>query len=60
MSYRFSRMTPYEKGTYAEKYVKALYGNKVYKPMRGRIKPDLLFYDKTTLIEVKNVASLSN
>ena len=59
MSYRFSRMTPYEKGTYAEQYVKALYGNKVYKPTGGRIKPDFLFHDKTTLIEVKNVASQS-
>lgn len=56
MSYKFSHMTPYQKGTYAEKYVKALYGNKVYKPTTGAMRPDLLSYDKTSLIEVKNVA----
>lgn len=56
MSYRFSKMTIYQKGTYAEKYVQALYGEKAFKPTTGTMKPDLLFRDGTTLIEVKNVA----
>ena len=56
MSYRFSKMTIYQKGTYAEKYVQALYGEKAFKPTTGTMKPDLLFRDGTTIIEVENVA----
>jgi hypothetical protein len=56
MSYRFSKMTIYQKGTYAEKYVQVLYGEKAFKPTTGTMKPDLLFRDGTALIEVKNVA----
>ena len=59
MSYKFSHMTAYQKGTYAEKYVKAIYGNKVFKPTTGANRPDLLFNNGSTLIEVKNVASQS-
>lgn len=40
-----------------ERYVRAVYGNKAYKPTTGPNRPDLLFYDRTTLIEVKNVAT---
>ena len=57
MSYKLSHMTAYQKGTYAEKYVKAIYGNKVFKPTNGANRPDLLFKNGSTLIEVKNVAS---
>ena len=59
MSYKFSHMTAYQKGTYAEKYVKAIYRNKVFKPISGANRPDFLFKDHSTLIEVKNVASQS-
>ena len=31
-NYRLSKMTPYQKGVMGERYVKALYGRKVYKP----------------------------
>jgi len=58
-SYRLSHMSAYEKGVMGEKYVKALYGNKVYKPTTGSNRPDLLFKNGSTLIEVKNVASQS-
>ena len=59
MSYKFSHMTAYQKGAYAEKYVKAIYGNKVFKPTTGANRPDLLFKNGSALIEVKNVASQS-
>ena len=59
MSYKFSHMTAYQKGAYAEKYVKAIYGNKVFKLTTGANRPDLLFNNGSTLIEVKNVASQS-
>ena len=58
-SYRLSHMSAYEKGVMGERYVKALYGNKVYKPTTGSNRPDLLFKNGSTLIEVKNVASQS-
>ena len=58
-SYRLSHMSAYEKGVMGEKYVKALYGNKVYKPTTGSNRPDLLFKNGSTLIEVKNVSSQS-
>lgn len=57
MSYKLSHMTAYEKGVMGEKYVKALYGNKVFKPTTGANRPDLLFRNGSKLIEVKNVAS---
>lgn len=57
MSYKLSHMTPYQKGAMGERYVKALYGNKVYKPTTGANRPDLLFKNGSSLIEVKNVAS---
>ena len=44
-------MTAYQKGFYAEKYVKAIYGNKGYKT--GTNRPDLLFNNGSTLIDVK-------
>ena len=50
-------MTPYQKGVMGERYVQAVYGKKAYKPMTGANRPDLLFKDGTTLIEVKNVVS---
>ncbi|MBE6652762.1 MAG: hypothetical protein E7610_05030 [Ruminococcaceae bacterium] len=59
MSYKLSHMSAYEKGVYGEKYVKALYGNKVYKPTTGPNRPDFLFKNGKKLIEVKNVASQS-
>ena len=40
-----------------ERYVKALYGNRVYKPTTGGKRPDLVFKNGSALIEVKNVAS---
>ena len=52
-------MSAYEKGVYGERYVKALYGNKVYKPTTGHNRPDFLFNNGKKLIEVKNVASQS-
>ncbi len=57
MAYRLSHMSAYEKGVMGERYVKALYGNKVYKPTTGANRPDLLFKNGSALIEVKNVAS---
>ena len=57
MSYKLSHMSAYEKGVMGEEYVKALYGNKVYKPTTGPNRPDLLFKNGSALIEVKNVAS---
>ena len=57
MSYKLSHMTPYQKGAIGERYVKALYGNKVFKPTTGANRPDLLFKNGSALIEVKNVAS---
>ena len=57
ISYKLSHMSAYEKGVMGEKYVKALYGKKVYKPTTGTNRPDLLFKKGSTLIEVKNVAS---
>ena len=56
-NYRLSKMTPYQKGVMGEKYVQALYGNKAYKPTTGTNRPDLIFRDQSTLIEVKNVAT---
>ena len=56
-NYRLNKMTPYQKGVMGERYVRAVYGNKAYKPTTGPNRPDLLFYDRTTLIEVKNVAT---
>ena len=56
-NYRLSKMTPYQKGVMGERYVKALYGRKVYKPTTGANRPDFLFKNGTTLIEVKNVAT---
>ena len=56
-SYRLARMSAYDKGLMGERYVKALYGNKVYKPTTGGNRPDLLFKNGSALIEVKNVAS---
>ena len=42
-----------------ERYVKAVYGNRVYKPTTGKNRPDFLFKNGSRLIEVKNVASQS-
>lgn len=56
-SYRLAHMSAYDKGLMGERYVKALYGNRVYKPTTGANRPDLLFKNGSALIEVKNVAS---
>ena len=58
-SYRLSHMTAAQKGTMGERYVKALYGNRVEKITEGPNRPDFVFKNSSKLIEVKNVASQS-